>query len=152
VPHARIDMFELGRIGRRVIVIHRDAEIGGGLTPAAHLRTVGRRGPARFLAQREPVDLVRIRQVGIFRHPGAQLRIAAAIARMHIALIEHIAHEALVGELVDQPVGLLPARALLLGKNLDVKLAILAAENFRAPDLGAARKRRGDRRGNGARR
>ena len=108
---------------------HRALGLGGTAGPALH---------------RQAIDPLRARMVGIVRHPGLELLVFRAIGgRVHVALIEHVAHEDPVLEAGDALVGGLPIATLLESEDLAIEPLVVGTEGARQA---GRRVRQADRR------
>ena len=145
-PHAGVDLLEPRGIDRLVAVVDRIDDMRR-LAETLRQRPHGGGSLFGLLFQRQLIDGVRARRTRIFGHPGFEFGIFRLEARMQIAVGQHIAHQAFVGEVGDEPVGFFPVAAFLGGENLEIAFAVAAAQHFRAPDFRAGADRRGLGRG-----
>ncbi len=98
------------RYSRSIVAVHRGAGRGDG-------RPGRRLGAARLALQRQGIDRLGVRLVGVTIEPVHEFGIVGMIVRAEIALGQHMAEEQRVLEPGDLAIGLAPGVALLQDKD-----------------------------------
>ena len=121
-----------GAIAEQVL-LRLDRAIHLGCAAAGQIPLLGtrRRLPVlRLPAQGQPVDLPGSRMVRIVRHPVFQLLIGRPVSsRVHVTLIQHMAHQNPVFQRRDQLVRGTPVSGFLKGENGLIPLRIQSIDN-----------------------